>query len=562
MVKIQLPKLRQPELPNVSATVVDTFYRPQVRPINPALKDLAASVSNLVPSLRRYDILKEEQFKETEQDRAEADFLKNKNAFKELVKNKTIPEGASPYYINALAKNQLKQDAREFKEQLFEEWNANNVWRSDDPMDFDKFYKSFSEKFYQNKKLGSYGDATIAEAFIPDANAAYNELAQRNREKRIVEIENTQKDLLSKETFSLLDDSLTIDNLQLDKALADVPNAKNLDEQEKRTLYTSLALQTTLDNLIANHMNPRVANEVVVDTVISYAKLAKDEEYLDVLANIVTDKNSGSRLADTDYAFEKINSALVTIERDKQSDLLFRQGQEDRARKEKRLDIQNNFYKYFLQNPENILNIQPFIEQQILAGVEIDAQNYSDIKALQESYINNLNSENVIVDKQVYKDLLVDINTNPDDETLFEQLVDALDDGKIDTGTFDKLFGALQSASDPSNSLYFGDSRWALSVEGLGSVVNNFYSGAIESSDGELLNNAEIRLYEVAYDLVAEIAADESLSSLTPKKRKDYFFAELEKEVNRLKNFLRSDFDESLLPEVQETVDAIRNPID
>ena len=91
MVKIQLPKLRQPELPNVSATVVDTFYRPQVRPINPALKDLAASVSNLVPSLRRYDILKEEQFKETEQDRAEADFLKNKNAFKELVKNKTIP---------------------------------------------------------------------------------------------------------------------------------------------------------------------------------------------------------------------------------------------------------------------------------------------------------------------------------------------------------------------------------------------------------------------------------------------------------------------------------------
>ena len=61
MVKINLPQLRQPELPSVNSTVVDTFYRPQVRPLNPALRDLSQSLSGVVPSLSKYKLLKEEQ---------------------------------------------------------------------------------------------------------------------------------------------------------------------------------------------------------------------------------------------------------------------------------------------------------------------------------------------------------------------------------------------------------------------------------------------------------------------------------------------------------------------
>src|SRR5210317_1682266 len=104
MVKIQLPKLRQPELPNVTSTVRDTFYRPQVRPVNPALEDLSRSLSNVVPLMRRFNLLKEEQTKTEGQDQADVDFAQNKNAFKDLVKQGTIPEGANPYYINQLAK--------------------------------------------------------------------------------------------------------------------------------------------------------------------------------------------------------------------------------------------------------------------------------------------------------------------------------------------------------------------------------------------------------------------------------------------------------------------------
>ena len=558
MVKINLPKLRQPELPTVTSTVRDTFYRPQVRPVNPALEDLSRSLSNVVPSLRRFNILKEEQTKTEGQDQADVDFAQNKNAFKDLVKQGTIPEGANPYYINQLAKNQLKQDAREFKERLFDKWNEENVWRNDDPLVFDKFFKSFSEEFYNEKKLGSYADATVVEGFLPDANAAYNELSQRNREKRIEEIENSQKDLLSKETFSLLDDSLSIENDALDQALADVPNSSNLDEQDKRTLYTSLGLQQTLDNLVDSGMNPRVANRVVVDTVISYAELMKDEEFIDVLANIVTDKNSGARLSDTDYAFEKVNSALVRIDQDKRSDILFQQGQVDRFRKENKRKIQNNFYQWFLEDSSKISDISGFIKQQNELGIEIDSDGYNDIRALQESYIGSLNAENVVVDKQVYKDLIKDINTNPDDETLFLRLTDALKDNKIDTATFDKLYGQLQSANDAANKMYFDDALWTLNVESLGSVLDGIMQGTIDSTANELLNNAEIRLYEVAYEAIAEINADEQFN--TDRKKKEEFFKIIEAEVNRLKPFLRDDL-AIANEDLEGDIEAIRNPL-
>ena len=56
MVEITPPQLRQPELPSVNAFVTDTFYKPDRRPTNPALGDLANSLSSLVPTLRRFDI--------------------------------------------------------------------------------------------------------------------------------------------------------------------------------------------------------------------------------------------------------------------------------------------------------------------------------------------------------------------------------------------------------------------------------------------------------------------------------------------------------------------------
>ena len=218
MVKINTPQLKQPELPSVNAIVTDTFYRPQKQPINPALRDLASSLSNLVPTLRNYNIEKEKTFAVNEQERAIKDFEDNKNAFKELTKNGVIPEGASPYYINALAKQQLKLDGREFKERLFDEWNNGNVWANDDPLAFEKFYRTFSDQFKSEKKLDSYAPSTLIQGFLPDADAAYNELSQRHREKRIAEIEKTNIDLLNKNINGILTDnqSLEKENVNID----------------------------------------------------------------------------------------------------------------------------------------------------------------------------------------------------------------------------------------------------------------------------------------------------------------------------------------------------------
>ena len=129
---------------------------------------------------------KEEIFKLDEQERAIADFEANKNAFKELTKG-VIPEGASPYYINALAKQQLKLDGRDFKEQLFLEYEKNNVLFNDDAA-LEKFYRTFLTNLNKDRKLDSYAPSTLVQGFLPDANA-YNELSQRHR-GRIAKLKN------------------------------------------------------------------------------------------------------------------------------------------------------------------------------------------------------------------------------------------------------------------------------------------------------------------------------------------------------------------------------------
>ena len=48
----KLPKLKQPEPTNVSARVIDVFYRPQAKPVDDTVLLLAQSLDQLQPSLQ------------------------------------------------------------------------------------------------------------------------------------------------------------------------------------------------------------------------------------------------------------------------------------------------------------------------------------------------------------------------------------------------------------------------------------------------------------------------------------------------------------------------------
>lgn len=518
MVKITPPKLRQPELPTVNAFVKDTFYRPDTRPTSPALQDLANSLSNLVPTLRRYDIKKEEIFAEDETDRAIADFNQNKDAFKNLVKNGVIPEGASPYYINALAKQQLKLDGREFKERLFDEWNNGNVWRDDDPAAFEKFYRTFSDNFKQEKKIDSYAPSTVVEGFLPDADAAYNELAQRNREKRIAEIELQNVDLLNKNITSIIDDFQSLD----------------FDTPEQEEEYLSNMVQQQLDFMIDNHMNPRVANETIVDAIVSQALRYEDEEYLDIINNITTDGNS--KLSGTAYADKALKETPLEIYKLRQ---LKANNEYNNYVKAKTINDRmslNNFVDFIESDEGNVINILDFIKQENVSrkeqGIpELDADIVNDLNNLATNYVDAKNPR-FVENLDFVNDFRTKVYQNPNLETLSGELRDALGND-INIETYKLLDDELRKAQDFREHNYRKD----LTYQGIINQVTKYNPQFGDENDEYFTNIANIRINQLTDSILSDLV-DENFRKEnnlnTVQQEKDYLNSKIQQEVNRI----------------------------
>lgn len=463
MVKIKPPQLRQPELPSVNAFVTDTFYRPQRRPENAALNDLTNSLSNLVPTLRRFEVQKEEVFKLDEQERAIKDFELNKNAFKELVKNKVIPEGASPYYINALAKQQLKLDGREFKDRLFQEYENNNVLFNDDPAALEKFYRTFSEQFKIDKKLDSYAAGTLVEGFLPDANAAYNELAQRHREGRIAEIEKQNIDLLNKNINGIFTDYQSLEDEQVNLYLINkgiIPNQE--DSEANNQKYLALQVQEQLDFLTDSGMNFRTANETAIDAITNFAIEYLDEDYLEIIDDIRT--NGNSKLGSTQYAKEKIVDTSFTIERLRQQKIDNDYKNNQRKKIEDSLLAVNDYYNFLLANKnnasENVLTYFQNVQNQREAdGLEpLDLSALNELFQFQEGYLK-AKDPLFIEDKEIINGFEKQILTNPYSQDLYSVIIGQVGES-ITAETATALIEKAQNAQNFNNHRFKSDIRY------------------------------------------------------------------------------------------------------
>ena len=69
MAKVQgrqvVSNLKTPPLPRVTVRPIDSFYIPQKRPVSPVIKELASSLSSMVPALSQYTGAKEEKVEES-----------------------------------------------------------------------------------------------------------------------------------------------------------------------------------------------------------------------------------------------------------------------------------------------------------------------------------------------------------------------------------------------------------------------------------------------------------------------------------------------------------------
>ena len=517
MPKGNLPQLAPPELPSVTAKVVDTFIPAKQKPQNPAVQDLINSLSGFSTSLGQYQLVQEERKKVTDEAQAIADFeqiKQNKEGFKQLIKDKVIPQGASPYYINQLAKSQLKQDAREFKAKIFDEWNKNNVYRDDDPLAFDKFFQSKSKEFYEEKKLGSYNPATLAEAFIPDANATYAELNQVHRAKQIAEIERMQKELLFKETTNGIQDALKITNDKLDAELSTFPNVGSLSNYEKRFLYASQLIQKRLDDLTTDGMDFDDANKTIIDSIVAYASQTENSDYLDILDNIVTDKASGSRLGSTSYAVEQKATAEDYILTKNRQNLKFEEWQEQNTRDKFTRIINENYYDAFRDDINVLRNTEEWIKQWELENdYQLPAETYNQLIASRDVLIESLTREDVIPDAELIRDLELEVITNPRRSFLQQDIQQGMLDGKIPYAEGTALIEKLIKNFDLSNSILFTDPTYKQLQSAFDIQLSSKGGFELETPEIRLLReNTELAFLESSYIIARTIMNDKELS--------------------------------------------------
>ena len=552
--KIKLPTLQPREEAAVTSSVVDVFYVPKKQPVSSVVGDIARSLGTLVPSLRQYQDVKDEREKQDQIEEADKDFLlNNKKEFKELVKEGTIKEGANPYYVKRYVKNSLRETARTFEKELYEAYRKNNLDSNANPSAFTDFYKKFASDFRDKNNLGAYDAGSLAEGFIPYAEATRSNLTNRHVEERIAFIEKEQVKTLKGFVSGELITDIDIPEAELDKALAGF-NIETLNYQEKDILYKAQLIQKYADVLIEDGMDERAANDAIVAEVINVAKLQKDEELLLILDNIVTNKAADSRLAGS-YKTD-IADALLNIAELKDIDLKNQIYFETVAKQKKKEDVLNYFItqpRYLKDIEQGIFEFNLFIDQQNAANAEaiqngtmiaakhLSAEEISDLYQLSNAYINSITKQFIEPSAQgdaFIKELNFLLASDPKNPKILSMIEKGWGEYFLQSEGIAYL-NMYNSRSKLDAGVYTSDGRYSNAFDLLNNPIDTLAKeGLLGTDTQELKDIGNQQMLDLFYDTLADLedpawlAANPKIVTLSDKKK--YMFKTLRDEANRI----------------------------
>jgi hypothetical protein len=220
--RVQVQNLSKAQPLEPKARPVDTYYTPQMKPVQPpprtnSLIQLAESLSTIQPSIQQYlaqanarkETLTEAQKQQAQATAAEL-AVKNQSdwttAIKELEKRSQDPNlsieartdldqqlqgfrAANPWIRVYYDKAQASQLAMGFDQAIRTEWATSPVKESDSIADFDAFYDERLQKAFQAVQ-GKYSDRAIVEDFLPAIQRSRASLLQEQinyRQKQTME---------------------------------------------------------------------------------------------------------------------------------------------------------------------------------------------------------------------------------------------------------------------------------------------------------------------------------------------------------------------------------------
>ena len=555
----RLPQLRKPEETKVSARVLDVFYRPQTKPVDQTLSLLSESLERFNPNLEKYIQKKEEVTEKVDTAKAQADYNKNRTDFKNLIEKGEIPEGASPYYVNAYINAELREKARQFNDELYAEYQNSNVKNSLDPNAFAKFYTQYAQQWSNTNGLNLYDNVAIAEGFIPYADASRSNLESQHVQGRITTIEDNNKKLLDTETKNIIEDSFEFEDEQIDGVLEGY-DIDNIDDESKRHLYVALKIKDISDKLSANGMKNKTINKVVVDSIVAEAIERGDEDLLEILNNVVTDEASGSFLGGTTYAQEQIESATSKILGKREDQERYDAWKEDRNKNKTAISDADAFLDYILQGKG--IDVEEFVKDYVREdGSKITS--LTTVNGLRSFATSWLSAQDVIdendvlitaIRKEIYLSPLKSGN-------IVNQIESAMLTKQISQETGQALIKEFATSTANIDAGYKSTKTFSRLEKGLETFI---IKGAVlpDPNDVDLLDETLIEFYAFANNLIKDLETNSEKYGGMSQFEKELIFNE---QITQYQRKLKIDLQDEVganLSDKEETKDKINKDRD
>ncbi len=369
--RVQVTGEIQPQDLQPQARPVDTYYRPQEKPVAPppktnSLLQLAESLQKIQPGLDRFIEKRDKQTLERQKLEAEAmagqlavqnqsDWnasiqslrkkLNDPNLLpqerEQLSKQLQLFQSSNPWLRIYFDKAQLSQKALEFDQTVRTEWANNPVRDSDDPADFDRFFEDRLTQAFEGIQ-GKYHTRAFAEDFFPQAQKTRQALLNEHinyRQKQV--IENAKNAFSSLATTKLNGFREALQTTLVDRALAigemDIDGTQKLElfQKDRDTLYQQWADDLSNEARKAIQMtggNGTEMNQILADSIIAVASETKNPKILD-LARYITTRDK-AKLSDIADIKAKLNDARRAINSERFTDIQREDALEERDRKE------------------------------------------------------------------------------------------------------------------------------------------------------------------------------------------------------------------------------------
>lgn len=482
-------KLRAPELPSVTSRPIDTFYTPQQMPVDPTINELARSLDSLNPTLRKYQDTLEVKEEKEQEGKASVLYNENKKGFKQAVKDGLIPEGANPYFIKHYVKLDLENQASEFNNFLFYEYGEQLIGNNTDPDAFEGFYQETFNKWRKENKLDFYDDVDLATNFFPNVQNGKNSLYSQHVQARIGKLEENTKIEFAKAIFKNMDDAVSSDMLEITSGI------NVLDDEipfgDERIYYAVGKMQQNIDQFLEEGALPKDVNDLVLTSVIGFAKESKDPELLQILD--LLEQTDGNAFSSTVKARESIENAKTEIIRDKNFELSTYNLQLDYLNKQKLEGFDSAFIQLIDSKENGIAGLTNDEFDDFIKG-EFETPNGTKFTlsrnerdhayAVRTAFLNG--ALTTVNDQAFMSQFYVALKFSPDDQNLETSLLEALNNKDLTVSMYRTLKADLKSARENHQHPYMVSPEYTELDTFIDNGITGFRSFLTSDNAGQL----------------------------------------------------------------------------